>query len=112
MRKYDCATAIVIFLLIHPRMWETGPSSFSSISLLDFLSSTWTLFTNYPVNGGNKEIKVLLLLVKVLNVLIPFLLFPPNKKSTYWLLVVGGAVAIAKSNAIIGVSYTNDILPS
>ena len=40
MHEYNCATAIAICLVTHPRTWETDSSSFLAMSQLNFLSST------------------------------------------------------------------------
>ena len=64
------------------------------------------LFPNNPVNGDNKQIKVLPLLVTVLTMLVLFFLFPPNKKDYNWLLVVGGVVGISKPDVNDGIIMT------
>ena len=94
MRKYNCTTAIVICLSIHPHMWETSYSSVSAMSQLNLLSRTWASFPSIPSTEITNRYMFFPLLMTVLTTLIIFSLLSPSEKADHWLLVVSLIVGV------------------
>ena len=79
---------------------------FPGHELIQFLDKDMGLFPKHPVNGENELRKLFPFIVTVLTLFVHSPFLPPIEKNAHWVLVVGGAFGIPKSDVEDGISMT------